>query len=929
MKGWWSGNMRLSPGKCVQLFFAVLLAVATLWAAEPAQAQSQAQATSKNPPAPGIDLPAITQNLDLKPNLLVLMDRDNRLTPQQALDAAGWTLPPRAGISPEPRSATLWVQFTVTNSSPVPLTRWMVIGSPRIESIDVFQMTAWGTITVAQRGGTGRPLAERPVPDRLSTFPVELSPGQVMTVLVRTESRPFIQMNIQLWEPKAWHGKRSNNDLALLLPIVVMLTLAISLIIISIPRRQALIFLMATWLAVAAIHELAFQGFLYRYLLTGGGEWAVRMPAITSISARVIATLLFSAILELNKSTGTRWIVRVVCGVFAALLGIAIWGDLRKAVELLNLSTAPFFILALLLLVKSWRERHPRAPVAVVGALTLMLANGIRILYYTGGIDETDLVIEPTLLYMIVGTLIVMFYVIRSAALEQRNAIAASEALLQLKEGERKRLEQAVEERTQTLSDALLEAREANRAKRDFLAAVSHDLRSPLTAIIGYAERIVAGGRQDAESARIIRRSARHLLSLLNDLIEYARSAPDGELQNAPIYTSVLLEAVASEGRALARRNGNTFDFRVGSALPQVVEADQKRLHQVLENLLSNAAKFTRHGHIQFSVEIEVGSVADLRVGSRVQFIFTVRDTGPGIPQESLNKIFEPFVRLPSAELSEGLGLGLSIVRQWVTRMGGAIETESALGQGTTMRVRIPLAVASEDALPGPARVEEEAMLPQLEGRGLSIWVAEDSKVIRDLLVDDLRAGGFDVLGFPDGSALMAHAADTRTPPALVLTDLQMQRADGIAVLGAVRRRWPGLPVVLLTAIPSSEATETRSFGGFSAVLQKPVSLSQLRQTLGGLLGLLEPLQADSDPGEPAPGFESPPGEPTVAVSLASIRPELQAQLRDMVRDCAISDIIDWADQLAGQDPASSAFALHARTLAEKTDLKSLAALCA
>lgn len=861
---------------------------------------------------PTFDLAAVTAGTDLASHLQLLVDAARRLDPEQAMAAPGWSAGSPSSMAPGVSDAAFWLRVHLANRGGEPVTRWLVMGSPRLEKIDVYQFHSPGGAVVAQQGGTARPLDRRQVIDRLSAFPVSLQPGQEATVVVRVESRSLMQLGLRAWEPLAWREARATEDLVLLLPVAVILTLAVSLVMVSLSRWEPALIVMSGWLVAVAVHELAYQGFIYRYLLSNGGEWAVRMPPVTSVMARLFSLGFVFHMLEMWRLRGWRWILPGVALVFLAALADMLWGDMRRGVIWSNIGTLIYVAAGFVCLVAAWYHRHRRVALVLVGSTSLLAANIPRVMHVKGVAADAGLVFEPTLAYMVVVGVALVYGVIRSSVLEHRQAVANREALLASREADRKRLERAVEERTWALSAALEEAQEANRAKRDFLARVSHDLRSPLTAIIGYAEVIVAAGRQDADNGRIIRRSARHLLSLLNDLIDYARGVPDGALEQVPIYTAALLERVVTEGRAQAVKYGNAFDFRIASALPQVVEADMKRLHQVLENLLSNAAKFTRDGNVQFSVEV-VGH-PDLRPGSVAQFTFTVRDTGPGIAPSALRDIFQPFVRLNASERREGLGLGLTIANQWVQRMGGEIIPSSMVGMGTTMQVRLGLVISSEDALSVDAWVELEADLPRLDGRGLAIWVAEDSTVIRNLLVSDLVSGGFVVTGFADGAELVERALSASQPPALVLTDLDMPAADGRAVLASVRARWPDVPVVLLTATPFGHGDP--SADGFSVVLQKPVSLSHLRQTVGELLGTLPQVS----PPDPSGGPAAPPEAP--------VDPALRAHLRTLVRSCAISDIIDWAEEVAEQQPASRDFALRAKALAERTDLQSLAQLC-
>jgi CheY-like chemotaxis protein len=473
------------------------------------------------------------------------------------------------------------------------------------------------------------------------------------------------------------------------------------------------------------------------------------------------------------------------------------------------------------------------------------------------------------------------------------------------------RLEEAVNARTNALQEAVIAADDANRAKSDFLARISHDLRSPLTAIIGYAEMIIAAGRPDAQNGRVIRRSAQHLLGLLNDLIDYARgSAQPNALQVLPIYTSTWLESIAADARAMATKHGNSFDFKVFGNLPLVVEVDAKRLRQVLENVLTNASKFTSHGQIEFHVLVYTEDTSNDQGAQH--FLFTVHDSGPGIPAEELARIFEPFHRLKGAEHHEGLGLGLAIAQQWVKRMGGSIEASSVLGQGTTMQVRIALRQASEDSLSHQNQILDEGLPPSLDGHGYRIWIVEDSHIIRSMLCAELGGLGFTVVPIGNGQEALERLNQPETKvPDFILTDLQMPFADGRAVLKAARAKWPEIPVVLLTA---THDLERHGDDGFSEILPKPVSLTLLRQSVARLLGL----QATG---------QNPEVDDLRPVMVYPDQKYLDEALL-LIRLGAISDLVDWATALAENHPQWSTFAECAKALADRGNLKDLADLC-
>jgi signal transduction histidine kinase/DNA-binding response OmpR family regulator len=370
---------------------------------------------------------------------------------------------------------------------------------------------------------------------------------------------------------------------------------------------------------------------------------------------------------------------------------------------------------------------------------------------------------------------------------------------------------------------ARAEAEAANRAKDQFLASMSHELRTPLHAILGYADLIREGAltapaREDALAT--IAGSGRHLLSVINDLLDLSRIRSGHlELSPTPVLLPALLEEIAAMVRVDAQKKGLIFVLDAPPDLPALVQADDKRIRQILLNLLGNAIKFTDAGRVVLSVQAT--PVDEGRIELRV----SVEDTGMGIAPEDKTRIFAPFEQTEQGRKREaGVGLGLAISQELAHRMGGTIDVDSRPGAGSRFRFTVVLPLVHEQEAVAPARKH----IVGYEGRRRSILVADDQDENRQLLRRMLEALGFDVALAADGGEAVAAVGERR--PDLIVMDLRMPEMNGFEAARAIRSL-PGFETVPLMAASASTADLEHAEGHpetFAACLRKPFQTTDL-----------------------------------------------------------------------------------------------------
>ena len=384
----------------------------------------------------------------------------------------------------------------------------------------------------------------------------------------------------------------------------------------------------------------------------------------------------------------------------------------------------------------------------------------------------------------------------------------------------------SVETAREEAEEAREEAEKANRAKSAFLANMSHELRTPMNAIIGYAEMLAEEAEDDGNDQYIgdineIRDSGEHLLSLLNDILDMSKvEAGRMELFLESFPVSKFLHDVVSTTKTLVENNGNKYEL---SALDDMGEmhADLTKVRQILFNLISNAAKFTKDGTITLSAEW-LDDVGPRRIR------MTVSDTGMGIEQDKIDHIFQEFAQADDSTTREfgGTGLGLALVKRFCEMMGGKIWVESVVGEGSSFIIELPGTVIDPDAS-DRAGERKAATSVGANGKTGAILVIDDDPKAQDLLRRNLEAEGHAVAVAADGKTGLELAA--KIHPSLITLDIIMPGMDGWSVLNQLKddENLRDIPVVMVSMV--GDKNMVKALGAVDH-LSKPVSRDKLKE---------------------------------------------------------------------------------------------------
>lgn len=844
----------------------------------------------------------------LDSQLTVFKDPSARMTIEEVAEAdrQGRFQPATSkSLLPGYTREAIWASINLRNDSSIWQRRFIEVTPPRLRNIHLFmpENNRWSRAA----SGISIPVEERLIQARRPTFSINLAPGEVREIYIRVESGNSIALSIRLWKPDAFYMHTNKIDFINGVQFGAVFLFALYALLLFINARQPVFLFFFGAMTASGFYDVSIQQYGFEFLWPGQTEWSMRSPGVFLALAMSSIALLVSELVQARwYFSRARLFFFFLAAVAALLVPLQLIFPYDRIVPIANILTLILVVFSLFISVLAVWKRLNNALWLLLGFLLLWLTTFWRVAQILGWATPSLWLDYAQSWTVVLGGSVLAVVMIDRVRQLRVGHMKARELMLEERERYAVQLEQEVDARTTELRDAKEAAEDSSRAKSIFLAHMSHELRTPLHSILGYSRLAMNDSVSEINRKRLgaVQRSGHHLLSLIDELLDFARGDTGRQRQELrPTYLHSLLDSAVEGALPLVQAAGARLSTILDPALPPVVLADAVRVHQVLTNLLANACYHSQGGRI--SLEVRRLPEMTLDKGS-VTLWFGVRDNGVGISEEDQKRIFMPFEQVSIAATSHGVGLGLPIAHQLVKLMGGELICESRVSNGSIFSFTITLAVADEAELKpvvGPLGVY------RYEGRVRRILIVDGASECRALLADIIASAGFDIALADNGEMALEYLAAQSIDA--VVVDQFVSGLDGWQLLQQARARHMTVPFLMLSASPATPPTDWPADLVFDAVLIKPATPDSLLNALGEIQGLAWVVDKSASAcvnAGPSQDWVMPPAE-----ALKSLRGALELG--------QITDIEDWVCQLKRDHPESIEFAELVQDAIRRLDL--------
>ena len=690
-------------------------------------------------------------------------------------------------------------------------THWLLeLAYPPLDRLDLYLPGADGKYQLAQRTGDTLPFASRPISLTNYLFDLKLAPGKPLRVYLRLESQGSIQAPLTLWSPKAYMENLPGNVYVLGIIYGVLLVMLVYNLFIFVSVRDTSYLYYILYIASFGLYQVSVNGAGIEYFWPDSPWWANAATPFLIGSASLFGCQFARSFLHTREHS--PWVDRTLLALMA--VGALVMLLAFSASYALSLRLATYLALAFV--------------VVIFSAGILAWLRGMRVARYFIFAWTAFLLGGTINTLMVLGLLPNVFFTMYSgqigSALEVGLlSLALADRINAMKE-ERTRI---LQESSRKLEQLNLELANSNRLKDEFLATVTHELRTPMSGVIGSLElmQTVPMDVELAQYQKTATGSARDMMRMVNDILALIELQA-GKLypRREPFSLRGLFDSLRAQYAPRAEAKGLRFDLQLDENLPDTLEGDAGKLAQTLGYLLDNAIKFTHLGGVSLRVDGQ-------RQSDGVALRVTVQDSGIGFETPADDALYQRFHQLDGSLTREygGLGIGLALCRQLTELLGGQLQHHSSPGRGSRFVLELNLGQPAQSFSVPPRRAGGQALRRPEQ---CTVLVVEDNAINQLVIRGMLLKLGYRVRTADNGS----EAIDLlrREGVDAVLLDCQMPIMDGFATCRAIRALPQGgeLPVLAITAHSHSGDRERCLAAGMSDYLAKPVKFEELQTLL-------------------------------------------------------------------------------------------------
>ncbi len=722
------------------------------------------------------------------------------------------------GFDPKP----LWMRFSIQNSGIENLEPLLVLASPTLDQVELFQVDRAGVVTQLLRTGNDLPFNTRRVDNRNFVMPLKVKPGEQLRFYLRIEEAGSLQAPLALWDREAYFGHYQYEQTKFALYFGLLITLIAYNLFLAVSLKSAGHRYYVGYVVALLVIQASQTGFGSQFLWPESPHWAY-----LAVQIGVPVSLMFAGLFSIEAlnlkvhprlARWNRLVIYVAQAVMVLGLVVPLSFHLKLTVAFGMLASLAFLIAGLL----SWRTGDMSSRLYTLAWVAL--AAGTLVYGLTKfGLMPANIITNNAFWFgsALEGLMLSFSLAARMSELQKTKL----ELQTQLIEDREKQFE---------LESKAIMFEAKNKTRDEFIATFSHEIRTPINGVLGMSELLDDTALDPTQKIylKAIRSSGESLLLLINSVLDFSKiEAEHLELEKLPTALRPLVNESCTLFETIAEEKGLGFGIRYEGVIPEAILIDPLRIKQILLNLLSNAFKFTARGSVELVVSADEGQ----------RLRFEVTDTGIGIAEESQERLFETFYQADKSTTRRygGTGLGLAISRKLVEMHGGVMGVTSAPECGSTFWFEIPLLAAELPVEDDNSSLHAELIQSTAEKSGSQgrVLVAEDNQVNSLVIRRYLERFGCQVdLSTNGQEAVDAFVNDPRAYD-LVLLDYEMPVRDGYEATLDIRRfeadqNLEPTPIVGISAHTLVETIDRLRHAGMDDFLSKPIKEETLKAVL-------------------------------------------------------------------------------------------------